>query len=173
MGEPRRFEKARGRKRGGGREERREKSLERGREKVHVSSAGRLANRSTVGAAGRRRQFRADRRRNHPGPCSPLLSGPSGPSSLSLRPWFGPLHDRDTRVTPPRPPDEPTTARSRTLHLRCERLFRGLVLEDVGRLLPILFFPFFLTTVWEAIVATIRSRHGPSLRLFRGMFERI
>lgn len=31
-----------------------------------------------MGAAGRRRQFRADRRCNHPRPCLPLLSGPSG-----------------------------------------------------------------------------------------------
>lgn len=44
----------------------------------YVSSAGSPANRSTVGAAGRRRQFRADRRCNHPRPCPPLLSGPSG-----------------------------------------------------------------------------------------------
>lgn len=37
---------------------------------------------------GRRRQFRADRRRNHPRPCPPLLSGPSGgplPSHLPRR----------------------------------------------------------------------------------------
>ena len=73
-----------------------------------VSSAGRLANRSTVGAAGRRRQFRADRRRNHPGPCSPLLSGPSGPSSLSLGPLQLPPHARDTGVTPPRPHEKPS-----------------------------------------------------------------
>lgn len=39
-----------------------------------------------VGAAGRRRQFRADRRCNHPRPCPLLLSGPSGGLfSLSLR----------------------------------------------------------------------------------------
>lgn len=31
-----------------------------------------------MGAAGRRRQFRADRRRNHPRPCPSLLSGSSG-----------------------------------------------------------------------------------------------
>lgn len=43
-----------------------------------VSSARSSANQSAVGAAGRRRQFRADRRRNHPRPCPSLLSGPSG-----------------------------------------------------------------------------------------------
>lgn len=84
-----------------------EKERETRRSEVYVSSAGSLANRSTVGAAGRRRQFRADRRRNHPRPCSPLLSGPSGPSSLSLRPWFGPLqlpprtrHESDPTTDP-------------------------------------------------------------------------
>lgn len=52
----------------------------------YVSSAGSPANRSTVGAAGRRRQFRADRRCNHPRPCPLLLSGPSG-GLFSLPPY--------------------------------------------------------------------------------------
>lgn len=50
-----------------------------------VSSARSSTNQSAVGAAGRRRQFRADRRRNHPRPCPSLLSvAPPGAYSLFL-----------------------------------------------------------------------------------------